>query len=113
MAPGTFIITSTDGTSIACPASNPNPCLAGTGSRTSAGWTVGGGLEYAAWNNVSLKAEYLYANLGSQTIHLTTVPPATGNGSVAAHFNDAAYHIVRGGINYKFDWGKAPLVARY
>ena len=106
-----------DGTSISCPSSNPNPCLAGGGSRTSAGWTVGGGLEYAFWNNVSLKAEYLYVNLGSsQTIHLTPVPPGSGTGSVAANFNDAEYHIVRGGINFKFDGGpvgKGPVVSRY
>jgi outer membrane immunogenic protein len=88
-----------DGSSISCVT---GACVGGAGSRTSAGWTAGGGLEYAIWNNVTVKAEYLYVNLGNQTIHLTTVPPASGNGSIAAGFSDAAFNMVRVGINYKF-----------
>jgi outer membrane immunogenic protein len=89
-----------DGTTLNCVGTSP--CVAGSGSRTSVGWTIGGGLEYAVWNNVSVKAEYLYVNLCSQTSHLSAVPPATGTGSVATSFNDAAYNIVRVGLNYKF-----------
>jgi outer membrane immunogenic protein len=89
-----------DGSSILCVT---GACVAGANSRTSAGWTVGGGLEYAIWDAVTIKAEYLYMDLGSgQTIHLTTVPPASGNGSVAANFSNAAFNIVRVGINYRF-----------
>jgi outer membrane immunogenic protein len=99
---GNDFVAGTDGTLLTCVANTT--CLAGTGSRTSAGWTVGGGVEYAFWNNFSLKAEYLYVNLGSQTIHLTTVPPSSGTGAVAASFNDAAFHIVRVGLNYRFGY---------
>jgi outer membrane immunogenic protein len=90
-----------DGSTFTCSASKT--CFAGSGSRTSAGWTVGGGVEYAILNNISLKAEYLYVNLGSQTINLPLVPPSSGNTSLAANFNDAAIQIVRVGINYKFN----------
>jgi len=89
-----------DGSTLSCVGAVP--CVAAAASQTSAGWTVGGGLEYAVWNNITVKAEYLYVNLGNQTIHLTAVPPATGTGSVAAKFDDAAYNIVRVGLNYRF-----------
>jgi outer membrane immunogenic protein len=36
-------------------------------SGTQTGWTVGGGLEYALNERLSLKAEYLYMDFGSQT----------------------------------------------
>lgn len=86
-------------------------CVAADKSRTAVGWTAGGGGEWAIANNISLKAEYLYVALGNQTIHMTAVPPSSGTISVAARFNDANYHIVRGGINFKF--GGDPIAARY
>jgi opacity protein-like surface antigen len=39
----------------------PN-CFLGNSSRTGTGWTAGGG--DVLWNNLSVKAEYLYVNLG-------------------------------------------------
>jgi outer membrane immunogenic protein len=48
-------------------------CFFGNSSRISTGWTAGAGIEYALWSNVSLKAEYLYVNLGSgDTINVVT-----------------------------------------
>ena len=38
---------------------------AGSVSQTTAGWTVGGGAEYAFDNHWSVKAEYLYVDPGS------------------------------------------------
>jgi outer membrane immunogenic protein len=89
-----------DGTTLSCVGTAP--CVATATSQTSAGWTIGGGLEYAIWNNITVKAEYLYVNLGNQTIHLIAIPPATGTGSIATKFDDAAYSIVRAGLNYRF-----------
>lgn len=57
------------------------------------GWTVGGGLEAKATDNISFKAEYLYVNLGSQTYN--GLP--TGNIDVTQNFS-----VVRAGLNYKF-----------
>jgi outer membrane immunogenic protein len=93
---------------------NCNPftlCLAGDGSRTSAGWTLGAGAEYALWNNISFKAEYLYVRLSSQSIYMTVPTAANGNGTMTASFNDPAFHIVRAGINIKF--AADPIVAKY
>jgi len=63
---------------------------------TNAGWTVGGGLEFAIAGNWTAKAEYLYVDLGEQNCALSC-----GNG-----FNpdDVRFrtHIVRGGVNVRF-----------
>ena len=81
-------------------------------NKIATGYAYGGGLEYAIPTTsfvnffhssaVTLKAEYIHYNLGSQ---------ALGNGTVRNTGN-----LVRGGINYKFDFfGSAatPVVARY
>ena len=82
------------------------------------GYAVGGGVEYAVTNNITLRAEYLYVNLGSGN--------GNGNGAASASFNPAAnlvtlntavanresFNVVRGAINFKFDTS-APVVARY
>jgi outer membrane immunogenic protein len=39
-----------------------------SGGATKAGWTVGGGAEYALSKNWSIGAEYLYVDLGSDTV---------------------------------------------
>ena len=44
------------------------PCFAGTSSNTNTGWTIGGGLEYALWGNLTIKAEYLYVSLAGQSV---------------------------------------------
>jgi len=61
---------------------------------TKVGWTVGGGIEYALWNNWSSKIEYLYADLGTATCTAATCGVAT----------DVTFksHIVRLGLNYRF-----------
>ncbi len=76
---------------------------AGGGDSTRFGYTVGGGVEYALTNQWTAKIEYLYYDLGRQTV--TAVPlnaaaVATGV-NYAARFENTG-HIVRGGINYKF-----------
>ncbi|WP_375452453.1 outer membrane protein [uncultured Devosia sp.] len=62
-------------------------------TNTHFGWTVGAGLEAAATDNITLKAEYLYVDLGSQTY--TTAP----GGSIDA---SQRFSVIRGGVNYKF-----------
>jgi outer membrane immunogenic protein len=76
-------------------------CLAGAASQTSAGWTAGGGLEYAIFANTTLKAEYLHIDLGDQTIRLNVQSPTTGNGFVNTRFSNA-YDIVRAGVNFRY-----------
>lgn len=63
-------------------------------SDTRVGYTVGAGAEYALTNNVTLKSEYLYTDLGKLKLN-----DVAGNrvGEVKALF-----HTVRVGVNYKF-----------
>jgi outer membrane immunogenic protein len=80
----------------------PNFWTGSTGSGARAGWTVGGGIEYALTNNWTIKGEYLYYDLGRKT--LTTVPNAaalaTGLNSVERISNTGS--LARVGVNYKF-----------
>jgi outer membrane immunogenic protein len=77
---------------------------AGTISGTRVGWTVGGGFEWMFAQNWSVKAEYLYVDLGSVIYNVSPlVSPLAGTifssatASSSVHFND---NIVRAGLNY-------------
>jgi outer membrane immunogenic protein len=68
------------------------------GSHTQAGWTIGGGIEYAVTGNWSIRAEYRYADFG----HLADPTPfAFGFGSFVNHHETE--NAVRAGFSYKFD----------
>jgi outer membrane immunogenic protein len=70
--------------------------------RSVAGWTVGGGLEYALFNNWSIRAEYRYADFGAATDY----PFAAVAGSAITH--RLTENVVRAGFSYKFDGLFAP-----
>jgi outer membrane immunogenic protein len=76
-------------------------CLAGSSSKTSAGWTAGGGVEWAVMDRWTAKAEYLHIALADQSIVLVTQAPGNGNGTVNAQFKNR-FDIVRLGVNYRF-----------
>jgi outer membrane immunogenic protein len=76
-------------------------CLGGKGSNTSAGWTAGAGVEWAATNKVTVKLEYLHIALPDSAIVLSAVAPATGNATVTANFRNQ-FDLVRVGLNYRF-----------
>lgn len=67
-------------------------------SHTRAGWTVGGGVEYAVTPNWSIRAEYRYADFGSFT---QATPLAFGFISSVNHHETE--NAVRAGFSYKFD----------
>jgi len=84
--------------------------LAGTSSEWRTGWTVGAGIEHMFSPDWSVKAEYLYYDLGRSSLLATTFaggPLESGNFS---HRNDG--HIIRVGVNYQFGLGGG-VVARY
>ena len=59
------------------------PLFTGTGSTSDSsqiGWTVGTGVEWAIWNNWSVKAEYDYLDFGQKTVAIngTVLPGITG-----------------------------------
>ncbi|GAC1331628.1 MAG: porin family protein [Beijerinckiaceae bacterium] len=81
------------------------------GNNTRVGYAAGAGVEYAFTNNWSVKLEYLFTDLGRN--NRTFVLGGTGAGFTV--HNREQNHIVRAGLNYKFDWGMGggPVVARY
>ncbi len=83
----------------------------GTSGDTRAGWTIGGGVEWGFAPGWSLKAEYLYYDLGDTTVVATS---AAFPGFASSTTFDNTGHIARVGLNYRFGWGAAgPVVARY
>jgi len=60
-------------------------------SSTHVGWTVGLGLEAQATQNISLKAEYLYVDMGTQPY-----------GGIRGMDEGHRFSVIRAGINYKF-----------
>jgi outer membrane immunogenic protein len=63
-------------------------------NKTKIGYTFGAGVEYAFWSNWSVKAEYLYVDLGSFDCGIACGAP-TDNVSFKAN-------VVRAGLNYRF-----------
>jgi outer membrane immunogenic protein len=81
------------------------PCFVGNQTKIQTGYAVGGGFEYAAWQNVSFKVEYLYVNLGSSdgiATALAVFTPGNAPSSFKIHFSDLDFNVVRAGINYRF-----------
>jgi outer membrane immunogenic protein len=73
-----------------------------------AGWTAGGGVEYAFTNNWLARAEYRHTDLGSSAF-------VAGSGTVKPNLSEVGNRVmindVRVGIAYKF--GAGSVVARY
>jgi outer membrane immunogenic protein len=69
--------------------------------KTKAGWTVGGGLEWALNRNWTVKAEYLYVDFGSVETTLVT-NAVVGGPNVMTTSADLHANIVRAGVNYRF-----------
>jgi outer membrane immunogenic protein len=67
-----------------------------TGSRK--GWTVGGGLEWAFYDNWSVKGEYLFVDLGDDEA-IEDVNGVLGFGESTVEHK---YHVGKVGINYHF-----------
>jgi outer membrane immunogenic protein len=69
------------------------PGLVGA-SATNAGWTVGGGIEFAVAGHWTAKAEYLYVDLGSFSCGL----------SCGAAVDNVSFrtNLLRAGLNYRF-----------
>ena len=70
-------------------------------------WTIGGGIESPLWHNVSIKAEYLYIDLGSVTHTFATTPdPAAASTPYVTTTSSSIHdHVVRLGLNYHFNDG--------
>ncbi len=73
-------------------------------NNTRTGWTIGAGAEYAITNNITLKGEYLYYDLGSS--HNVTVPNPAASAFFPGSYTTAKINfdgsVFRVGVNYKF-----------
>ena len=100
---------------------NPSLLLYGTGglayggldvagfSTTAAGWTVGTGGEWMFAPNWSAKLEYLYMNPTGSANSVSAGFPSGSSGKLSPAIN-----VVRGGVNYHFNWAApAPVLAKY
>jgi outer membrane immunogenic protein len=74
---------------------------------STAGWVVGGGVEWGFLPNWSAKLEYNHVDFGSKNV--TVIGTATGTSFVSS---SQTLDIVKAGVNYRFNWG-GPVVARY
>lgn len=63
-------------------------------SSTRAGWTLGGGIEYALTNNITIRGEYRYSDYGRKT--------ASNLINNISDNNKLQIHTVRAGVSYKF-----------
>ncbi|MDO9414386.1 MAG: porin family protein [Pseudolabrys sp.] len=68
------------------------PGFAASNNEWSSGYALGGGIEWAAWDRWTVKAEYLYIHSGDVSV---TAGPFTASG-------DYSTNLVRAGLNYRF-----------
>jgi outer membrane immunogenic protein len=84
-----------------------------TSGGTLDGLLLGVGLEHAFTRNWTVKLEYNFLSFGSKALAQTEcrlASPCQSGGSVSEH---ATKQVFKVGVNYLFDWGAAPRVARY
>jgi outer membrane immunogenic protein len=74
------------------------------------GWMAGAGVEYGLTRNISLKFEYNYIDLGTETVESRRRNATTGVVDILLRDTDVHLHVVKGGINFR--WGAYPF-ARY
>jgi outer membrane immunogenic protein len=88
---------------------NGSLCANGSSSSVRAGWTAGAGAEAMLGSNWSAKLEYLYVDLGRNSLSIpsSTFPAIVFN--TTAQFHEQT---VRVGLNYHFNW-TGPVVAKY
>ena len=93
---------------------------AGAASSTRIGWTLGAGAEWMFASNWSAKLEYAYYDLGRASVshpgglvNIGSIPGVVWYSSAANTSTRFNGHIVRAGLNYHFNWGAGPVVAKY
>jgi outer membrane immunogenic protein len=83
---------------------NPTgPWLASTGDDR-AGYTIGGGIEYAFWGNWSAKVEYDYMGFGTKNLSMSFEKPANATFIINVRDREIV-QAIKAGVNYRFNWG--------
>lgn len=96
-----------------------SPFLAGLGvtshfaaSETRWGWTLGGGIEHSFLPNWSAKLEYQFFDFDTERLNFGSL--RAGRISVPLDFDiEQHIHVIKLGLNYRFGFGAAPVVAAY
>lgn len=81
---------------------NGEACFAGGSSGAKIGWTLGAGGELAIASNVTLKAEYLYVDLGRSGFDAVALAGGAPAPSSFSGKFDANLNVFRAGLNVKF-----------
>ena len=76
------------------------------------GWTAGFGTEWALWDKWTLQTEVLYAQFKNDTVTFNCTVFCGASEPKRFEHRDSAW-IGRIGLNYRFDWGKGPVMAKY
>jgi outer membrane immunogenic protein len=79
----------------------PTFFTANNGSDTRVGYAVGAGVEYAFLDHWSVKVEYLFADLGRNDRSYIALGGLAGFNFKESEQN----HVLRAGLNYRFNWG--------
>ena len=86
-------------------------------SNTQVGWAAGGGFEWVFRQNWSLKAEYLYYDIGKASGTVYNFGTINGGAPVLASITQYSTrfngNILRAGVNYHLNWGPTPVVAKF
>jgi outer membrane immunogenic protein len=93
-----------------------------TGSSTRSGWMVGAGIEQAFWTNWSAKLEYNFMDFGTDNIgfafnnscgRVKESLLVSTSGSCTNVDVTQKVHLIKFGVNYRFNWGAPAVAARY
>jgi outer membrane immunogenic protein len=74
----------------------------GSGKEDHVGWTAGGGVEWMYSRNWSIKAEYLYIDLGTADYHLVGTTFVGTPHTTDSLLGNLKFNVVRVGLNYRF-----------
>jgi outer membrane immunogenic protein len=86
--------------------------ISAAGSKDQASWTIGGGIEWAFDLNWSLKAEYMFI-AGGDSFGACGLDTITPRQNFCWTQDPTGIHTAKVGINYRFNWGAVPVVAKY
>jgi outer membrane immunogenic protein len=93
-----------------------SPTLTAQHKRTLTGWAVGAGYEYALGYGWSWKSEFLYIDYGWSRF-FDPADSCSPNCDIFLHPREVNLknYVFRTGLNWRFDWGKAPVavMAKY
>lgn len=73
--------------------------LSDSTSETQVGWTAGAGVEFAITDHLRFKTEYLYVDLGDETLYDGPLIAADDDLSIKV---DTHFHTIKAGLNYRF-----------